>query len=63
MCCRYGGRAPTTECPQALIVMSLQSIVGVVIQVTIVIFVVIQVTIVIFVVIHDNDTGNSNEHF
>ena len=30
---RYGTRAPTTECPQAIVVMSLQSIVGVVIQV------------------------------
>ena len=29
---RYGGRAPTTECHQAILVMSLQSIVGVVIQ-------------------------------
>jgi len=28
----YGTRAPTTECPQAIVVMSLQSIVGVVIQ-------------------------------
>jgi len=28
----YGGRAPTTECPHAILVISLQSIVGVVIQ-------------------------------
>ena len=31
---RYGGRAVTEECPIAVIVMSFQSIVGVVIQVT-----------------------------
>ena len=31
---RYGGRAVTEECPIAIIVMSFQSIVGVVIQVT-----------------------------
>jgi hypothetical protein len=30
---RYGGRAVTEECPIAIIVMSFQSIVGVVIQV------------------------------
>ena len=30
---RYGGRAVTEECPMAIIVMSFQSIVGVVIQV------------------------------
>lgn len=29
----YGGRAPTEECPEAIVVMCLQSIVGMVIQV------------------------------
>ena len=32
---RYGGRATTEQCPMAVIVMSVQSIVGVVIQVMI----------------------------
>ena len=41
----YGGRATTEQCSMAIIVMSLQSILGVVIQVVVVVVVVVVLTI------------------
>ena len=31
---RYGGRATTTECPSAIVVMCVQSVIGIFIEVT-----------------------------
>ena len=47
---RYGGRATTEECPVAVVVMSLQSIVGVVIQVYIIVITIPSVYLIVITI-------------